>query len=219
MWCDPANCVGLSHTRSKGRRPRVKSRTLTMSAVDKLTSELAMKAHIDAVNRDYVVDPHLGGWAWHLQQRGDRGLAVGACAQPGTWGAVRARHVGPRRGTVPCPSARQPLDAGSQRPGAAQAGCRCLGHGEASSMGSLLRAAQPPPRKRGLAFNPRPWALVPPHAEYRTVAGVAGPLVVVEMVKVGSGRVHRVGSGRGMDTMRTGPHARGCERRSPSTPR
>jgi hypothetical protein len=30
------------------------------AAVQSLSSELAMKAHIDAANRDYVVEPHLG---------------------------------------------------------------------------------------------------------------------------------------------------------------
>lgn len=30
------------------------------AAVEKLSSELAFKAHVDAINRDYVVEPHLG---------------------------------------------------------------------------------------------------------------------------------------------------------------
>lgn len=32
--------------------------------VDFLTAEMAQKAHIDAVNRDYVCEPHLGERTW-----------------------------------------------------------------------------------------------------------------------------------------------------------
>ncbi len=45
---------------------------LTMPAVDSLSSDMAAKAHIDAVNRNYVLEPRLGeelvlpgGALWH----------------------------------------------------------------------------------------------------------------------------------------------------------
>lgn len=33
-----------------------------MSAMDSLSAELAFKANVDAANRDYVCEPHLGEW-------------------------------------------------------------------------------------------------------------------------------------------------------------
>ena len=36
-----------------------------MAAVEALSNELAFKAHVDAVNRDYVCEPHLGAWRSH----------------------------------------------------------------------------------------------------------------------------------------------------------
>lgn len=35
-------------------------------AADKLAAELAFKANVDAVSRDYVCEPHLGEWAGDL---------------------------------------------------------------------------------------------------------------------------------------------------------
>lgn len=51
-----------------------------MAAVDFLTAEMANKAHIDAVNRDYICEPHLGAWQGAAQP-GD-----GACCR--AWAAV-----------------------------------------------------------------------------------------------------------------------------------
>lgn len=36
-----------------------------MSAVDKLSAELAFKANIDAVARDYICEPHVGA-CWYI---------------------------------------------------------------------------------------------------------------------------------------------------------
>lgn len=119
--------------------------------VDVLSAEMARKAHIDAVQRDYICEPHLGAL--------------------GTWVLCRWRFAVPLPPPLPrvppycpaCPAARWlrwPLPPLAAHPCAAAAADAALPH------------------------------CLP--AEYRTVGGVAGPLVVVNTVKA------RWGSGGGL---------------------
>lgn len=99
------------------------------AGVDYLSSELALKAHIEAVNRDYVCEPRLGACAAGRGHSSARGGASG--------GALFICFIS-------------------------------------------AQCSRPP-------ISP-PCSLLHPFccADYRTVGGVAGPLVVVNTVKVGA---------------------------------
>jgi hypothetical protein len=50
--------------------------------MDSLSSELAVKAHIDAVSRDYICEPHIGARA-AAAARGDRAPLPSIAGPPG----------------------------------------------------------------------------------------------------------------------------------------
>lgn len=140
----------------------------TMAGVDMLSAEMAAKVHIDAINRDYICEPHLGvcpGVA--AACAASTAAAGGLWPFPGGWAAA-------------CWS----LPAGSQ---VLVPSHMYVLHGDILDVWSAPSAAttQPGSTVDSLAFCAWP-------AEYRTVGGVAGPLVVVNTVKVGLALRHSV---------------------------
>lgn len=136
---------------------------MATAAVDKLSKDLAFKANIDAVTRDYICEPRLGA-------------RPGAPRQHGVWDAFKTPWVSGGSECsccCCCCCAAEAIDS-SAAPRA--------------SVCYAARCASPPTNDRNLllTWHPlaRPPLLLPTHTEYRTVGGVSGPLVVVESVKV-----------------------------------
>lgn len=127
-------------------------------AVDFLTADMAQKVHIDAVNRDYICEPHLGA---PLPSRVcciqcDNSNLVAPCWEDASISPCCQDSMVPPRTVNVTPEAVQP------RPFVI------------AKIASGKRSAS-----SGLCLLPAFTS-----AEYRTVGGVAGPLVVVNTVKV-----------------------------------
>lgn len=65
------------------------------TSVEKLSAELAFKANVDAVSRDYVCKPHIGAW-WSCWSLSTRELSLLRCAE-----VIGARQTHTRPFCVP----------------------------------------------------------------------------------------------------------------------